>query len=271
MRARRGRTASAALFNVLTILIVLFMLGVIVLLVAAFAAPDLVPQVSGILGIGGDEEDAPPTPTSAAVAVVPTPTDTPQPVDGVGGFIEPTWTPLSPGETPQATATNTRRPTAEPSITPTFPPPTPTPTPTNTPTATPTPGPSPTATNTRSAYQFTRAPISPQHIQNFANAAGCNWLGIAGNVFDTEGNPVSAGSYRVHVWGSGIDERPPVGGAPAYGPSGWEQFLFDAPTIRDYNVQLETAAGTAVSEVYSVQSRASCNSNLILFDFVQNH
>ncbi len=267
MRARRGSSASAALFNVLTILVVLVTLGVIVLVVLAFATPGLLPQIADRLGITREEAEGIPTPTRVAAAAVPTMTDTPQPI----GFIEPTWTPPSVGGAPEATATNTRRPTAEPTITPTFPPPTFTPTPTDTPTATPTPGPSPTATNTRSAYQFTRAAISPQYIQNFANSAGCNWLGIAGNVYDTEGNPVAAGSYRVHVWGSGIDERPPAGGAPAYGPSGWEQFLFDAPTIRDYNVQLETAAGTAVSEVYPVQSRASCNSNLILFDFVQNH
>lgn len=270
MSARRG--GSAVLFNLLTIVTVLLILGAIVVVGAVLAAPDLLPQVADLLGVAQEPADAPPTPTLVAAAVVPTATDTPVvEEEEIGGVLEPTWTPVSPGDEPQATATNTRRPTAEPSITPTFPPPTLTPTPTNTPTSTPTPGPSPTATNTRSAYQFTRDPISPQYIMNFANAAGCNWMGIAGLVYDTQGNPVAGGQYRVHVWGSGIDERPPVGDAPAYGPSGWEQFLFNAPTIRDYNVQLETISGSAVSEVYSVQSRASCNQNLILFDFIQNH
>lgn len=269
MSARSG--GAAVLFNLLTILVVLLMLGVIAVAVVVFAAPDLLPGVSDILGMSPEPADVPPTPTLVALALVPTATDTPELEDTSTGILAPTWTPMSPEEAPHATATNTRRPTAEPSLTPTFPPPTPTSTPTDTPTPTPTPGPSPTATNTRSAYQFTRHPSSPMYLQNFANAAGCNWLGIAGLVYDTEGNPTGAGNYRVHVWGSGIDERPPVGGAPAYGPSGWEQFLFNAPTIRDYNVQLETANGTPVSEVYSVQSRASCNQNLIQFDFVQNH
>jgi hypothetical protein len=267
MSARRG--GSAVLFNLLTILIVLLILGAIVVVGAVLAAPDLVPQVTAFLGMSQEEESAP-TPTFAAAAIVPTATDTPEP-EQTSSVLAPTWTPERPGEAPQATATNTRRPTAEPSITPTFPPPTLTPTPTDTPTATPTPGPSPTATNTRSPYQFTKVPQAPFYLQNFANAAGCNWMGIAGLVYDTQGNPVPAGQYRVHVWGSGIDERPTVGDAPAYGPSGWEQFLFNAPTIRDYNVQLETVSGTAVSEAYSVQSRASCNQNLIQFDFVQNH
>ena len=96
-------------------------------------------------------------------------------------------------------------------------------------------------------------------------------MGIAGEVLDLNRNPVEKGSYRVHVWGSGIDNRLTVGTAPAYSPSGWEQFLFDSPVVRDYNVQLETNNGTAVSQVYSVQSRASCNQNLVRFDFVQNH
>jgi hypothetical protein len=61
-----------------------------------------------------------------------------------------------------------------------------------------------------------------------------------------------------------------VGTAPAYSPSGWEQFLFDSPVVRDYEIQLETGSGTAVSPIYAVQTRASCNQNLVRFDFIQN-
>jgi hypothetical protein len=96
-------------------------------------------------------------------------------------------------------------------------------------------------------------------------------LGIAGEVLDLNRNPVADGQYRVHVWGGGIDQRPTVGGAKDYSPSGWEQFVANTPLVRDYNVQLETVNGTAVSEVYTVQTRASCNQNLARFDFVQNH
>ena len=96
-------------------------------------------------------------------------------------------------------------------------------------------------------------------------------MGIAGEVFDVQGSPVSPGEYVVHIWDSGIDARVTVGDAPAYGPSGYEQFLFDAPRVQENNVQLETANGTAVSQVYRVQTRASCNQNLVYFVFVQNH
>ena len=117
---------------------------------------------------------------------------------------------------------------------------------------------------------FVKTESSPFYLQNYANNAGCDWMGMAGEVLDLDHNPVPAGSYRVHLWGSGIDSRVTVGTAPAYSPSGWEQFLFDSPVVRDYEIQLESVGGTAVSPIYAVQTRASCNENLVRFDFIQN-
>ncbi len=208
---------------------------------------------------------ATPLPTAASVALLPTLTAT---------SLQPTWTALPPEATATSRPTSTSRPTLTPSAVPTFPTRTPTPTHTptasNTPTETP-PGPSPTASATRSQYLFTKSDTSPFYLQNYANDAGCGWMGIAGEVLDLNRNPVPPGSYQVHVWGSGVDARLQVGSAPDYSPSGWEQFLFDSPVIRDYEVQLESSNGTAVSQAYRVQTRASCNQNLVRIDFVQNH
>ena len=267
----RGRGCAINLMNVVTVLLILGSVAIAAALIVLLLAPgDLVPS---ILGRG----EAPPTPTTAAVAEAPTvapqpsdaPTDTP--TSELTVLLPPTSTPIPQQASPTPVPINTLRPTTEPSITPTFPPPTPTRTPTPTPTDTPTPGPSPTATNTRSPFPFTKDTVSPQYLQNFANQAGCNWLGIAGEVIDINGNPVPYGEYRVHIWESGIDARVIVGDAPAYGPSGYEQYLFDAPRVQDQNIQLETANGTAVSQVYRVQTRASCNQNLLFFVFQQNH
>lgn len=271
-RRARGRGGSflRILLNAASLLIVLVILLVIVGVVVVAAAPDLVAPVAQSLGLARAEPGTQtvPTPTSVAMALVPTATETQVSQQS----LRPTWTPaLGVGGGGEPTATNTRRATPVPSITPTFPPATNTPTPTGTPTPTETPGPPPTATNTRSPYLFTKTDTSPRYLQNFANNAGCNWLGIAGEVLNYNGNPVPPGQYRVHVWGSGIDERVPVGGAPAYSSSGYEQFVFNAPVIRDYNLQLETTNGSAVSQIYPVQTRASCNQNLLQFDFVQNH
>lgn len=205
-------------------------------------------------------------PTMAAAAVIPSETPTP--------LIRATFTPL-PGQ-PSVTPipVSTLRATITPSIMPTLPTRTPTPTYTPTPTITPTPsptGPTPTPSPTRSPYLFTKSDLSPFYLQNHANNAGCGWMGIAGEVLDLNRLPVNPGQYRVHVWGNGIDERPSVGGAPDYGPSGWEQYLGESPTAAEYNVQLETASGTAVSQVYRIQTRAACSQNLTQIDFLKNH
>ena len=255
--------------NILAILFLIVALLAVAGFIAVFFMPDLLSRtpLAGI--IDTDAEMVQSAPTAAVVAVVPsiTPTETPN-------SLLPTWTPAAPAATAEVGPTNTRRSTSTPSLTPIFPTNTPTrtptPTPTNTPTATP-PGPTATLPPTRSAFPFTRSDSSPFYLQNFANNAGCDWLGLAGEVLDLNRNPAPSGSYKVHVWGSGIEARLVVGSAPAYSPSGWEQFVFDAPVVRDYNVQLESTNGTAVSQVYSVQTRASCNQNLLRFDFVQNH
>lgn len=257
----------AWLINILTIALIVGAIGVVVLLVFVLFVPNNF--IADLLGTP-EEEAVVPTLMSTAEAL-PTMTATPLPTNTTESFLPPTNTPSALEQTATPAPINTLRPTLTPSITPTFPPPTPTRTPTPTPTNTPTPGPSPTVTSTRSPFPFTKDLVSPQYLQNYANAAGCNWMGIAGEVFDIEGNPVPAGAYVVHIWDAGIDARVGVGNAPAYGPSGYEQFLFDAPRVQENNVQLETSSGTAVSQVYRIQTRASCNQNLIYIVFVQNH
>jgi hypothetical protein len=265
------------LINMLTLII-----GVgIVMTIAVAAYLILVPDnfISDVF----DTSATDPPPTMLAEALPPTPrptntdspTETPVPADTPTNTrvmdLPPTLTPAAQPEVETRAPVNTVRPSLTPSPTSTLPPPTPTRTPTPTPTDTPTPGPSPTATSTRSAFPFTKDLVSPQYLQNFANSAGCNWLGLAGEVFDIDGNPVGHGAYRVHVWDSGVDARVTVGDSPSYGPSGYEQFLFDAPRVQEHNVQLETENGTAVSQVFRIQTRASCNQNLVYLVFTQNH
>jgi hypothetical protein len=265
---RRRRGCAISIFNILSAMLLVAALIMAAVFLIVFAVPGILPaSLADTLGITVQQEPAA-TPTLVALAVVPTltPSNTPAPV------LEPTWTPgpSQPTVTP-VPPINTLRPTLTPSITPTFPPSTPTRTPTATPTETPTPGPSPTATNTRSPFPFTKTDNSPFYLQNFANSAGCDWLGAAGEVLDVNGNPVASGRYQVHVWEGDFDTRVGVGSAPAYSPSGWEVFVFNAPAVRDLSVQLETMNGTAVSQIYRITTRASCNQNLVRLDFRQNH
>jgi hypothetical protein len=257
---------------VIAITAVLFVCGLVLLLAApnTFANTPLAPLTALT---GGDATEVE-LPTRLAVAQVPTVTPSHTP----SLLLEPTWTPQSQVQldTPTPLATSTAGPSSTPSNTPFIPTRTPTPTATNTPTPTPTDtpeGPTLTPSPTRSQFPFTRSDISPFYTQYWASNVPCDqWMGVAGEVLDLSRNPVSPGLYRVHVWGSGIDERPLVGGAPTYNPlSGWEQFLDNKLEVRTYNVQLETANGTAVSQVYTFQTRATCEQNLVRFNFVQNH
>ena len=273
MAKRRQQTGCIGrLVSMAAALLLLVSVAIVALVILFFVAPERVPQLAIL-------QDPPALPTLALpvalapeeelptlVAAIEIPSATPSP--GSAG-LAPTWTPpaLLPTVTPLPFST--LKPSVTPSPLPIFPTktatPTPTPTNTNTPTATPL-GPTPTPSPTRSAFPFTKTDNSPFYLQNHANNAGCGWLGLAGEVLDLTLNPVPIDSYRVHVWGGGIDERIIVGSAPD-----WEQFVFDSPVMRDYNVQLESPNGTAVSQIYRVQTRPNCNENLLQINFIQNH
>ncbi len=261
MARRSGTSGRSGIANILAFALFLLAIAVGLVFATLLLQPDLLPRTPTLTPT---RTAVPPTLAVAALVPTVTPTATDDPL------LRPTFTPIARATRVDQQPLGTQMATLTPSITPTIPTKTPTPTPSNTPTPTDTPGPSPTPTFTLSPFPFTKSPDSPIYLRNFANTAGCDWLGLAGEVLDTNGLPVGAGAYRVHIWESGIDTRLDTGSAPAYGPSGWEQFVLNKPAIRDYNVQLETKNGTAVSQVYRVQTRASCNENLLYLIFLQN-
>jgi hypothetical protein len=257
--------------GLVTAFFVIAALAIVALVVYLFVSPD-----NNVLADLFEKKEEIVQPTRVAKIDVSTVEPTIEPTNTrFKADLPPTLTPIPEGLTPTTAPIGTLGPTLTPSTTPTIPPPTPTRTPTPTPTETPTPGPPPTATNTRSPFPFTKTDDTPDWITNFANNAGCNWLGIGGSVRGLDGNPVPRGQYRVHVWDGGLNEHAIVGDADVYGSfgggTGYEQFIFDAPRVETHNVQLETINGTPVSQVYRVQTRASCNDNLLLLNFVQNH
>lgn len=266
----------ASLANVMAALLLLLALllgGTVCFLLAVPGADATYERIRNFLAPSIEDIDVsavaavPGMPTLIPVAELPSPTFTPE-----FPTLAPTWTPIPEAPTSTPIPFTTIRASVTPSIVPTLPSRTPTSTftPTATETGTPTPpGPSATPSPTRSPFPFTKTDNSPFYLQN--QGAGCRWMGIAGVILDLNRRPVSPGSYAVHIWDSGVDQRVAAGSAPAYGASGWELFLFDSPTAREYNVQLETPNGTAVSQVYRVLTRASCSENLLQIDFVQNH
>lgn len=214
-----------------------------------------------------------PTPTSLVPTFPPTftPTLTPTPTQSLltatftpGGdltvTVEVTVEETTPAPDITETATETETPTES----------TPTETPTFTPTATSS-GPAPTPSKTRSAFPFTVQGNGPLPVQNFANSAGCNWMGIAGQAFDLNGIPIVG--YIVHLEGGGLDADSITGSKTAYGSGGYEFFLNDhvVQTTGEYKVQLLNPSGTPVSDFVIVNTFADCSKNLLLVNFVQNH
>ena len=276
MRRRRG----LSLFNILAVLLLLVACMSAVVFAIAAMAPEVLPAgladlLPGNAGEGGSDVDPADVPTLVAQAAVPTTTPTATATATIAVNLAATWTPDA-AQVATAAPTNTRRPTSEPSATPLIPSrtatPTDTPTPTNTPTNTATPPPNPT--NTRSAQEFTKTLNSPRFDEQRFYDVNCNWMGFAGQVLDTNGNPLTGRSFRVHVWedrSGGVDARAVVGDAPIYGAAAWEQYVRESPLVWTYFLQLEDASGNTLSQIYQVTTRASCRENLIYFDFVQNH
>jgi hypothetical protein len=102
---------------------------------------------------------------------------------------------------------------------------------------------------------------------------GCDWLGVAGQVFDRSGQPaegilVEAGGQLAgeEILGLSI-----TGMVDLYGPGGYE-IQFQAHPVFSSNsiwIQLKDRAGQPISKKICLETRDDCNQNLILLNFVQ--
>jgi hypothetical protein len=140
-----------------------------------------------------------------------------------------------------------------------------------TPDPTPTPEPTPTATPSGPIYAL--QPGSPLYLTNFVHpAAGCSWTGVAGQVFDADGNPVTDLLVIAGQGGpeSGNQWAAQTGLATDYGPGGYEIQIADHPadTTQSFWVQIVGQAGQALSERVTFDTFEDCARNLVLVNFV---
>jgi len=174
--------------------------------------------------------------------------------------------------TPTHTQTPTIAPTHTQTLTPTR---TLTPTKTLTPTRTFTPTKTLTPTQPCTPLPFTLQADAPSYIVNFAHAdAGCDWMGVAGQVFGADGTPQlnlvlvvkgKIGTTSLDLAGvTGIPE------ADVYGPGGYEIQLDDAPsaTSRKLTIQVFDLNGIALSKAFAFDTYADCSKNLIVINFI---
>lgn len=239
-RPRRG--LAGLLANCLTFVFALASLVGASGVAAVFANPDLIEIVDPYLP-GVDLE---PGPTLPPTLGYPTVTNTPE------IYLPPTWTPtISP--TPSETPTET--PTPEPTATET-------PVPT-----TPTPGPSPTGA------PFGVQPGSNVLVANFANDLACSWMGVAGQVFDRNRNPLTGITVRVdgQLAGQLFNQDAVTGSAARVGPAGYVINLSDRPiaSTGTLAVQLWDTAGLPLSDKISFNTSDQCNQNLVFVNWIQ--
>ncbi|MGA9398188.1 MAG: hypothetical protein WBV22_08005 [Anaerolineaceae bacterium] len=122
-------------------------------------------------------------------------------------------------------------------------------------------------------YGISVQPGSPVYIANFAHPeAGCNWAGIAGQIFGKDGNPILG--YTVIVSGTISEQTVALSGvasnAQTYGIGGYEIKLADAPF---------TSSGALVLSIYDsnnimlfkpipIVTYQDCQKNVVIINFV---
>lgn len=181
------------------------------------------------------------------------------------GKFRPAARPEGPvDKTPQAILT-LRSPAA---ITTALPDLTSTPAATLSPQVTPSATPEPTSTE----LPYLLQPGSPVFGANFLHPeAGCDWAGIAGQVFSKEGEPVPGLIVQVE----GILNQKPIqasgvtGEATGFGPGGYEIVLSKEGVVSagDLKAQLLGQDGQILSDPALFQISASCDSNTVLLNF----
>jgi hypothetical protein len=243
-QVQRRRTIAAFIWNTLTVLVLLSTLCLVVVFASIFINPNSSLNLF-------------PPPTLPPAAEMPTITPTPLVI------LPPTWT-LSP--TIEPTSTFTPLPT----LTPT---PTVTPFVLVSPTFTPSPSKAPAG-----GFAFVVQGNGPVAIVNIAHPElGCNWLGVAGNVVDMSGAPVT---QLIVTLGGTINGKPVhssgvmtslTGLFRQYGEAGFEFVLGDKPVASKGTlwVQLGDQAGLVLSEKVYFDTFNDCEKNLILINFKQ--
>ena len=138
--------------------------------------------------------------------------------------------------------------------------------------ATPSPLPLPSITPTSQPLSVQTG--SPAYIQNYVHSdAGCAWLGIAGQIFDANNQPVMNLVVNVKgMLGPLKVDKIAVTGIPeanVYGPGGYEVKIADKAIASEntMTVQVFDLNGYSLSKPISFNTFSECSKNLIIINF----
>lgn len=144
--------------------------------------------------------------------------------------------------------------------------------PTDTVVPTDTPTPEPTLTPVP-LPPFALQPGNPVRLPNIANDDGCDWMGVGGQVFNLENQPIS--NLGVHLEGTLAEEAITLdsvtGSAPDIGPSGYVFNLATEPIASEESlwVQLDDGTGKPLSDQVFITTSTDCNENFVMVNFRQ--
>ncbi len=150
--------------------------------------------------------------------------------------------------------------------------PTPLPSPTPEPTLTPTPQPTIEVQAVPKMPPFVPLDQAPVFAPAFTHAQeGCNWMGLAGQAFDSEGRPIVGLVVVVegNVAGTPVEALGFSGLATAYGPGGFEVKLSDQVMPGIFWVQLFDIDAQPLIEPLNFTMLSGCERNLAVLNFRQ--
>lgn len=127
----------------------------------------------------------------------------------------------------------------------------------------------PVVAPTQESTQIAKFPFQlanePLYVAN-ANGRGCEWASLAGNVLDKDGNALNG--YRVRVIGEAMNQTVFSGATLAWGAGGYELPLGNAPVAKSFTVQLFSPQDAPLSDPIAIETRATCEQNVVLINFV---
>jgi hypothetical protein len=126
-------------------------------------------------------------------------------------------------------------------------------------------------------YKYLVQEGTPSYLANFNYPdKGCAWQGVAGQVFSVSGEPIKYLIVKVFgTWNGGEVSKLAVTGmleGKVYGKGSYEIKLGNVAVDSSdpLFIQIFNSDGTPLSEPFQFSTKAKCNRNLVLINFVHN-
>lgn len=98
----------------------------------------------------------------------------------------------------------------------------------------------------------------------------CNWQGMAGTVYDLQGEPIATGTFQIRILGGETEHLVPLGENLGIDDEyHWAIQLADEISDLSYFVRLEDEDGNALSQMIKITFESSCTKNLAIVNFNQ--